>query len=242
MPTASDSATSGSFTPTLAGTYRWVAVYSGDANNASVTSPCNAANETSVVNQAAPTITTQAVTPVTVNGTITDNATVSGRVNPVAGATVTFTLFGPNNANCSGAPIFTSTVPMPTATNTVTSGPFTPTAPGTYRWIAAYSGDVNNAPVTGACNDANELSVVNQATPTISTQAVTPITLGGAITDTATVSGRVLPQAGGTVTFTLFGPANPTCTGAPIFTSTVAMPTATDSVTSGSFTPTEPGT
>ncbi len=106
---------------------------------------------------ATPTITTQAVTPVTVNGTITDNATVTGRVNPQAGGTVTFSLYGPNNATCTGAPIFTSTVALPTATNTVTSAAFTPTAAGTYRWIAAYSGDANNAPVTGACNDANEL-------------------------------------------------------------------------------------
>ena len=50
--------------------------------------------------------------------------------------------------------------------------------------------------MTGACNDANELSVVNQAAPSIATNAVTPVTIGGAITDNATVSGRVLPQAG----------------------------------------------
>ena len=149
------------------------------------------------VNRATPSIATQAVTPVTIGGAITDNATVSGRVNPVAGGTVTFTLFGPDNATCTGAAIFTSVVPLPTATNTVTSGAFTPTLAGSYRWIAAYSGDANNAAVTGACNDANELSVVNQATPSIATQAVTPVTIGGAITDNATVSGRVLPQAGG---------------------------------------------
>ena len=155
---------------------------------------------------------------------------------------MTFTLFGPDNATCTGAAIFTSVVPLPTATNTVTSGAFTPTAPGSYRWIAAYSGDANNAAVTGACNDANELSVVNQATPSIATQAVTPVTIGGAITDNATVSGRVLPQAGGTVTFSLYGPDNATCTGAAIFTSVVPLPTATNTVTSGAFTPTMAGT
>ena len=131
------------------------------------------------VNRATPSITTNAVTPVTIGAAITDNATVSGRVNPVAGATVTFTLFGPDNATCTGAAIFTSVVPLPTATNTVTSGAFTPTLAGSYRWIAAYSGDANNAAVTGACNDANELSVVNQAAPSIATQAVTPVTIGG---------------------------------------------------------------
>src|SRR5207253_3160662 len=136
-----------------------------------VSGACNDANEVSVVNQATPTITTQAVTPVTLDGTITDTATVSGRVLPQAGGTVTFTLFGPNNATCAGAPILTSTVTLPTATDSVTSGPFTPTAPGTYRWVAVYGGDANNAAVTSPCNAANEASVVNQATPTITTQA-----------------------------------------------------------------------
>ncbi len=70
--------------------------------------------------------------------------------------------------------------------------------------------------------------MVNQATPTISTQAVTPVTIGTAISDTATVTDRSFPQAGATVTFTLYGPTNATCTGAPIFTSTVTLTTATN--------------
>lgn len=38
---------------------------------------------------------------------------------------------------------------------------FTPTAPGTHRWIASYTGDANNAAVAGACNDANEQTVTD---------------------------------------------------------------------------------
>jgi hypothetical protein len=45
---------SGSFTPTAAGTYLWVVTYSGDANNNSAMSPCGAPNESSTVT-AAPT-------------------------------------------------------------------------------------------------------------------------------------------------------------------------------------------
>jgi hypothetical protein len=37
------------FIPTAGGTYRWTAVYSGDASNASVTSPCNAPGESVVI-------------------------------------------------------------------------------------------------------------------------------------------------------------------------------------------------
>ena len=91
---------------------------------------------------------------------------MSGRVNPLAGATIDFRLYGPNDATCSGAPVFTSTVQLPGR----------PAArsrrrrsrrrrPGTYRWRAFYSGDANNAPVSGACNDANETRVVAPARP-----------------------------------------------------------------------------
>ena len=98
-----------------------------------------------VVTPAAPTIATTASANTVVGGTLTDTATVTGRSNPLAGATVTFRLYGPNDATCTGAPVFTSTVPYPVAGGPVTSGPFTPTAPGVYRWLAAYSGDANNA-------------------------------------------------------------------------------------------------
>ena len=38
-------------------------------------------------------------------------------------------------------------------------------AAGTYRWIASYSGDANNAAVAGACNAANESVVVSPVPP-----------------------------------------------------------------------------
>lgn len=108
------------------------------------------------------TLTTQASPPVTVGSPIFDTATVSGGVSPTG--TITFTLFGPDNPVCVGAPIFTST-PVPVAGNgPYVSGSFVPTTPGTYRWVADYSGDANNAPVTTACNDPAESVVVTAAT------------------------------------------------------------------------------
>ena len=44
-----------------------------------------------------------------------------------------------------------------------TSGNFTTTAAGTYRWVAHYAGDANNNPVDGACNAANESSAAVDA-------------------------------------------------------------------------------
>ena len=243
-------ATSAQFTPTAPGSYRWIASYSGDANYAPVTSTCNDANETSVVNPGVATIVTSATPTVTIGSPISDTATVTGSPAPAPAptGTVVFTLFGPDNATCTGAPIFTSAAqplaggPPPTAN----SGPFTPTATGTYRWIAAYSGDANYPAATSACNDANEASVVNQAVATIVTAATPTVTVGSPISDTATVTGAPAPAPAptGTVVFTLFGPDNATCTGAPIFTS-AAQPLAggpPPTANSGPFTPTAPGT
>ena len=158
------SANSGNFTPTAVGAYRWVAVYSGDANYAAVTSPCGAANETSIVNQATASISTTATPSVTIGSPISDQATVTpaSPPTPAPTGTVTFTLFGPDNPACVGPPIFTSTVALP-GSLTAGSGNFVPTAAGTYRWVAVYSGDANYAPVTSPCGAVNEASVVTQA-------------------------------------------------------------------------------
>ena len=47
-------ATSDAFTPTQTGTYRWIASYSGDANNEAKAGACNDANESTTVTAAAP--------------------------------------------------------------------------------------------------------------------------------------------------------------------------------------------
>ncbi len=193
---------------------------------------------------ATPTISTNASANITLGaGTLSDTATVSGRVSPQSSATITFTLYGPDDATCTSAPVFTTTAPSPTASGPVTSSAFTPTQAGTYRWKAAYSGDANNSPVSGSCNDANENTVVSRATPTISTNASADITLGaGTLSDTATVSGRANPDATATITFRLFGPNDATCASVPVFTTTAPYPMAGGPVTSSAFTPTQAGT
>ena len=239
-------ATSGPFTPTVVGSYQWVASYSGDANYAPVTSPCNAPGETSVVSAGVATLSGTALSPVSIGNPIRDTATVTGAgaSAPAPTGTVTFTLFGPGDPTCSGAPVFTSSPrplgggPPPTAT----SEDFTPTSPGTYNWVAAYSGDQNYAPVTSPCGAPGQASIVNAGPLTIATSAQSPVPIGNPIRDTATVTGTPTPT--GTVTFTLFGPADPTCTGAPIFTS-AARPLGGGPppvATSADFTPTAPGT
>ena len=141
-------------------------------------------------------------------------------------------MFGPNDATCANAPAFTSTKAV-NANGNYTSDPFIVTVAGTYRFTAAYSGDGNNFAVTTACNDANESVVVGPTTPTIVTVASGPVLAGGAISDTASLTGGVNPT--GTITFTVFGPDNATCSGPAVFTS-IKTVTGNGNYTSDPFT------
>jgi Ice-binding-like len=76
------------------------------ARNGAVTLDTN--NVTACGHPAQPGLSTQASPGTTLGGTISDTATVSGGVNPTG--TITFQLFGPNDAACSSAAISTSTV------------------------------------------------------------------------------------------------------------------------------------
>ena len=189
-PVAGGSATSATFTPATAGTYRWVATYSGDVNNSGSSGACNDSNESSVVAPASPTIATAASLNVVIGGTLADQATVSGRVNPQPGATVDFRLYGPDDATCSGPTVFESLgVAVPVADGPIASAPFSPSTPGTYRWVAAYSGDVNNVAVTGACNADGETVLVFPAPPSAQLP-VAPPSRSGSLVLPATGSNR----------------------------------------------------
>jgi hypothetical protein len=165
-PVTNGQATSGSFAPTAAGTYRWTAAYSGDARNNPVVSTCGAPNESVTITKATPTLSTQA-SPGGILGTaLRDVATVSGGFSPTG--TVTFRLFSDSGCN---AQVFTSTNALtgPTAT----SGWFTPAAAGTYWWRAQYGGDVNNNPVAAPCLAPNESAVIGPFQAPATTRTIT---------------------------------------------------------------------
>jgi len=77
-----------------------------------------------------------------------------------------------------------------------------------------------------------------KASPTITTSATLTATVGGTISDTATLTGGNAPT--GTITFNAFGPNDATCALPAAFTSTTAV--SGNSSTSAPFPPLAPGT
>ena len=123
----------------------------------------NSSDATVEVVAAIPTITTQASGSVMLGGSISDTATLSG--SQAATGSIGFVAYGPDDSGCSNNPAFTSDVNVQ-GDGQYTSGAFTPTVAGTYRFIASYSGDFNNKAVATTCNDTNESVVVIGPTPT----------------------------------------------------------------------------
>ena len=203
-----------SFIPATAGTYHWIATYSGDAKNLGSAGACGDAGENDTVNKVNPTIATTASGTVIVGADVSDTATVSGGLNPTG--TVTFNLYGPNDATCANDPIFTS-ANRPLSGGSATSAAFTTSQVGTYRWIATYNGDANNNAVSGACNDSGESVVVNPASPSITTSLVAgnesgtsiSVDLGTSVHDTSILT-NATATAGGTVHYRVY--SNAACT------------------------------
>lgn len=159
--------------------------------------------------KAKPKIATKVSHPeITIGGSVSDTATLAAGNQPTG--TITFKVYGPDDATCTGPATTVGSVAV-NGNGGYPSPAFKPNAVGTYRWIASYSGDARNEPVSGACGDANEQVVVKKAKPKLGT---VPNLLPN---DTATISGLVAPS-GGTVSFKLF--TNLTCTGTPVYAET----------------------
>jgi hypothetical protein len=154
-----------------AGTWHWMAEYSGDEHN--LPSASIAESEPVVVSEGQherqqPTIsTTPSPTSTTVGGTLKDLATLGAGSNPTG--SITFTLY--NQAN-----VVVHSEEVAVAGNGTYATPQGHIADlaGTWHWKAAYSGDANNLPV--ASNMADEPVIVG---PTGGVLAATGATSAG---------------------------------------------------------------
>jgi uncharacterized repeat protein (TIGR01451 family) len=239
--------TSAAFTPAHAGTYKLVARFAGDEDNDAQSSGCNDTGESVLVGQATPTISTQASGTVTVGGTISDVATLTGPSGTPAMGTVTFNVYAASDSTCS-APLNASALgAISTGSGpTYTSAAFTPSAAGTYKWVASFAGDTDNAAKTGGCTDANESVVVAKAAPSVSTQASGGVTAGGTITDTATLHNAFGAPVSSKVTFAVYAATDTSCSTrlntSPVQTASSGASGGNPTYTSAAYSPAGAGT
>lgn len=231
---------------TSVGRYCWRATWTGDPANGIPGSSDSRATECFTVNPVTPNLATSAGPDVNLGQTVSDTATLSGTAtqpaSPVinltgtagapAGGTITFKLYGPDN--CTEPPAYTSpTVAVSgNATYNTPNPQFTPTAAGTYHWVAVYSGSPPNTSGTthnAACDDQNEDVVVTTVASTLSTnQNWLP-------NDSTTVSAPAgSGNLAGTVSFDLYASAD--CSGNSIYHTTSAVSGASTQTVSTSNT------
>ena len=98
-------------------------------------------------------------------------------------------------------------------------------AAGRYCWRATFSGDAANSIPGSSDSSEGECFTVNPVTPTLATTAGEDVYLGAAVTDSAALTGTATQPrvpainldatagaaAGGTITFSLYGPADDGC-------------------------------
>ena len=153
----------GSNVTTQAGTYHWLAKYSGDDNNNPAGSTC--ADEAVVIGPNNTTLTTDAGGPFRIGegGTVDlhDTAMLAGGTNDASGKITYHLYLGPS---CSPENEVKPASPVEN-TGVDGNGPYgspsiTVDQPGVYHWVAIYSGDDNNLGSTTACGDENENPLV----------------------------------------------------------------------------------
>jgi len=222
-----------------AGSYAYVAVYTGDANYTGyvgAVEPLAVAKGSSSVGTAIDNAATGA--PISGNqplGTsVYDTATVMGAPFTPAG-TVTYYFYN------TASPVYGTTTPVSTQTVTLSSGAVPNSATtaalvaGSYAYIAVYSGDGNYAGAVGAVEPLT-ITYPGGVPPrgTVSTvidkaATGTPISggqpLGTSVYDTATVTGiQYAPTPTGTVTYCFYNTATPVYgTTTPVSTQTVTL-------------------
>jgi uncharacterized repeat protein (TIGR01451 family) len=135
--------------PLSTGSYSFRAMYvaGNDPNhNSSDWSAC----EPFSVGKAKPALTTTPSAGGTIGTSVHDTAVLSDSVR--ATGTIAFALYGVSDTTCTGTPVFTGSANV-AGNGSVDSASYTPTAAGTYRWVATYSGDANNEAAASKCGD-----------------------------------------------------------------------------------------
>jgi hypothetical protein len=214
------------YTTTETGVYQWVADYGGDGNNTEARSGCG--KEAVTIGKLPTSINTHpsSAEGAPVGTALTDSGTVIGN-NPTGN--LRFYLFGPGNPTCDfqqvseGAPhgwiFMAGPIALVDGSASVPAPGYTTTEAGVYQWVADYGGDGNNTEARSGCG--KEAVTIGKHSDTLTSTPSPGGITGTTIFDTVKIEGGVAPS--GTVTFSLYGPSDPTCSDAAIFTSTTAL-------------------
>jgi hypothetical protein len=149
---------------------------------------------------ATPTLATSlSATAVNVGDLVHDSATLSGAAGTPTG-TVTYTAY--TNDTCTAGAQDAGTVNLASDGSIPDSNAISFSTAGTKYWQASYSGDGNNNPVVSVCTSEQ---VVVKSKPSIATTlSKTTVSIGGSVSDSATLSAEATADAGGTVTYTVY--------------------------------------
>jgi hypothetical protein len=134
-------------------------------------------------------------------------ATLSGGASETG--SVTFTIFGPQDSPPSSCAYGGTTIGTATVSGDGSYDPaqgFTASSPGDYWWYASYGGDLDSAPATSTCSASMHETVVQSPAITVKAPPASPPNV--TISHTALVASLsgVVAHAGGSLTFTVFGP------------------------------------
>lgn len=153
---------SGSFAPTTAGVYHWVASYSGSSPNTlsrDHNTDCQTALEDVTITTVASSLTSaQTWVP-------SDSVTVSAPAGGNLAGTVSFEFF--TNGTCTGTAAFSTTKAVAGASSqTVTSGNApAQTATGSFSWRVGYdSTNPAQRDIAPSCHETSALTVTNGGT------------------------------------------------------------------------------
>ena len=218
---------SAAFVPSQVGTFRWTVSYSGDPNHAAASVGCG--NATSNVSPASPSIASNVTQRLTVGTSFKVTATLQGGYAP--GGTITFEIY---RADCT-KPVVVGTAPV-TGNGTIDSGPLVARQPGSYSFVATYSGDAANRGVTDPCDPSSQAVRVDKRTPKVKPRA----RLKGdkEISIRARLFGAASPS--GTINFRLYRPNDKLCKRKPAFSGGVTA-RSNGSYLLGQYFATKPG-
>ena len=148
-----------------AGTYYFVAAYSGDANDDAARSGCN--SDPMTVGPGVEAVTVQlSSNAVAVGGEVGASAILAAPRSS-AGGSVNYDVY--SNDSCSGAGLVATLGPVTVTSGVVPNSPHwtATTATGTYYFVAVYSGDVNHKSAASGCKSA--AVIVSSSTPVVTT-------------------------------------------------------------------------